>query len=234
MPFETTDFRTPPSQVAVGEVARGFMAGVYRWMTLGLALTGFVAYYMASNPQLLMRVATGGWMWGLFAAQLGLVIVLSAAVNRLSFSVAAVLFLAYAALTGVTFGTIFYAYTSGSIAVAFFVTAGAFGGLSVFATVTKRDLSGWRTFLFMGLIGVVLASVVQIFWPSPALSFVTACAGVVVFAGLTAYDTQRIRAMYLAGGSSVAALSILGALRLYLDFINLFLSLLRLFGSRRS
>jgi uncharacterized protein len=234
MPFETTDFRTPPSQVAVDQSARGFMAGVYRWMTLGLGLTGGVALYMAGNPQLLMRVAHSGWMWGLFIAQLGLVIVLSAAVNRLSFGVAALLFLAYAALTGVTFGTLFYAYTAGSIATAFFVTAGAFGGLSIFASTTKRDLSGWRTFLFMGLIGVVLASVVQLFWPSPALSFVTACAGVVVFAGLTAYDTQRIRAMYLGtGGSSIAALSILGALRLYLDFINLFLSLLRLFGSRR-
>ncbi len=234
MPFETTDFRTPPSQVAVDQSARGFMAGVYRWMTLGLGLTGLVAFYMASNPQLLMRVASSGWMWGLFIAQLGLVIVLSAAVNRLSFGVAALLFLVYAALTGVTFGTLFYVYTAGSIATAFFVTAGAFGGLSIFASTTKRDLSGWRTFLFMGLIGVVLASVVQVFWPSPALSFVTACAGVVVFAGLTAYDTQRIRAMYLQGGGSVAALSILGALRLYLDFINLFLSLLRLFGGRRN
>ena len=234
MPLETTDFRTPPSQVAVDQSARAFMAGVYRWMTLGLGLTGAVAWYMADNPQLLMRIMHSGWVWGLFIAQLGLVIALSAAVSRLSFGVAALLFLGYAALSGVTFGTIFYVYTAGSIASAFFVTAGAFAGLSIYASTTKRDLSGWRTFLFMGLIGVVIASVVQIFWPNPMHSFVTACAGVVVFAGLTAYDTQRIRAMFVQSGGSIAALSILGALRLYLDFINLFLSLLRLFGGRRS
>ena len=116
---------------------------------------------------------------------------------------------------------------------AFFVTAGSFAGLSVFATVTKRDLSGWFTFLFMGLIGVVIASVVQVFWPNPMLNFITACAGVVVFAGLTAYDTQKLR-NFAAQGGGVAALSIVGALTLYLDFINLFLSLLRLFGSRRN
>ncbi len=231
MPFETTDFRTPPAQVAVSQAARGFMAGVYRWMTLGLGLTGVVAWYMASNPQLLAQV--WGYKWVLFIAQLGLVIVLSAGVARLSFGTAAVLFLAYAALTGVTFGTLFYAYTSGSIASAFLVTAGSFAGLSLFATVTKRDLSGWRTFLFMGLIGVVIASVVQIFWPNPMLNFVVACAGVVVFAGLTAYDTQKLRT-FAAQGGGIAALSIVGALTLYLDFINLFLSLLRLFGSRRN
>jgi len=234
MAFETTDFRTPPAQAVVNEALRGFMAGVYRWMTLGLGVTGLVAWYMAANPQLLMRVMASGWVWGLFALQLGLVIALSAAVNRLSFGVAALLFLAYAALTGVTFGTIFYAYTSASIATAFFVTAGGFAGLSIYASTTKRDLSGWRTFLFMGLIGVLIASVVQLFWPNPMLSFVAACAGVVVFAGLTAYDTQRIRAMYVQTGGSIAALSILGALKLYLDFINLFLMLLRLFGSRRN
>jgi len=245
MAFETRDFRTAPpqvagqvatapAQVAGSQAARAFMAGVYRWMMFGLGVTGLVAWYMASNPQLLMRIMASGWVWGLFIAQLGLVIALSSAVNRLSFGVAALLFLGYAALTGVTFGTIFYVYTSGSIASTFFVTAGAFAGLSFYASTTKRDLSGLSTFLFMGLIGVVIASVVQAFWPSPMLSFVTACAGVVVFAGLTAYDTQRIRAMYVQTGGSVAALSILGALKLYLDFINLFLMLLRLFGSRRN
>ncbi|HMK72471.1 MAG TPA: Bax inhibitor-1/YccA family protein [Myxococcaceae bacterium] len=208
------------------------MAGVYRWMTFGLALTGGIALYMASNPQLLGSVMRFWWVF--LIAQLGLVVVLSAAVARLSFGTAAVLFLAYAALTGVTFGVLFYAYTAGSIASAFLVSAGAFLALSIFASTTKRDLSGWSTFLFMGLIGVVIASVVQIWLHSPMLNFVTGCAGVVVFAGLTAYDTQKLREMRAqAGAEGVAALSIVGALRLYLDFINLFLSLLRVFGGRR-
>ena len=229
MPFETTDFRTPPSQVAVGQAARGFMASVYRWMTVGLGLTGLVAFYLVSNPQLLSQV--WGYKWVLFIAQLGLVLVLSAGATRLSFGTAAALFLAYAALTGVTFGVLFYAYTTTSIASAFLVTAGSFAALSVYANVTKRELSGWRTFLFMGLIGVVIASIVQAFWPNPMLNFIIGCAGVVVFAGLTAYDTQKLRNYALQGGG-VAALSIVGALTLYLDFINLFISLLRVFGRR--
>jgi FtsH-binding integral membrane protein len=231
MALETTDFRTPPSQVAAAQAVSGFMAGIYRWMTLGLGVTGAIAWYMASNPQLLASVMRYWWVF--LIAQVGLVIALSAAAQRLSFGAAAAMFLVYAALTGVTFGTIFYVYTTGSIASAFIVSAGAFAGLSIFATTTKRDLSGWATFLFMGLIGVVIASVVQIFWPNPMLNFVVGCAGVVVFAGLTAYDTQRLRQMRLqAGADGMAALSIVGALTLYLDFINLFLSLLRVFGRR--
>lgn len=231
MPFETTDFRTPPSQVAVGEAARGFMAGVYRWMTFGLGVTGLVALYLVNNPQLLSQVLHFWWL--LFIAQLGLVLVLSAGVNRLSFGTAASLFLGYAALTGVTFAAVFYAYTRASVASAFLMTAGSFAALSIYANITKKDLSGWRTFLFMGLIGVVIASLVQVFWPSPMLNFVVGCVGVVVFAGLTAYDTQKLRNYALQGGG-VAALSIVGALTLYLDFINLFFSLLRVFGGRRN
>jgi hypothetical protein len=198
-------------------------------MTVGLGLTGLVAFYLVSNPQLLSQV--WGYKWVLFIAQLGLVLVLSAGATRLSFGTAAALFLAYAALTGVTFGVLFYAYTTTSIASAFLVTAGSFAALSVYANVTKRELSGWRTFLFMGLIGVVIASIVQAFWPNPMLNFIIGCAGVVVFAGLTAYDTQKLRNYALQGGG-VAALSIVGALTLYLDFINLFISLLRVFGRR--
>jgi uncharacterized protein len=233
MAFETTDVRSPPGQLAVAQAARDFMAGVYRWMTLGLGLTGLIAWYMAANPQLLAQV--WAFKWPLLIAQFGLVIVLSAAVSRLSFGVAAMLFLVYAGLTGVTFGVLFYAYTTSSIASAFLMTAGSFAALSIFATTTKRDLSGWSTFLFMGLIGVVIASVVQAFWPNPMLNFVVGCAGVVVFAGLTAYDTQKLRQMSLEpGATGIAALSIVGALTLYLDFINLFLSLLRTLGGRRN
>ncbi len=231
MAFETTDFRTPPSQVAASQAARGFMAGVYRWMTLGLGLTGVVAWYMVSNPQLLAQV--WGYKWVLFIAQIGLVLVLSAGASRLSFGTAAALFLVYAALTGVTFGVLFYAYTTASIASAFLTTAGSFAALSLYATVTKKDLSSWGTFLFMGLIGVVIASIVQVFWSNPMLNFVIGCAGVVVFAGLTAYDTQKLRNYAIQGGG-IAALSIVGALTLYLDFINLFISLLRIFGGRRN
>lgn len=232
MALETVDYRLPPNEVAAQQSARAFMAGIYRWMTFGLGVTGVVAWYMASNPQLLAQV--WGYKWVLLIAQLGLVIVLSAAAARLSFGVAAALFIGYAALTGVTFGTLFYAYTTGSIASAFLVTAGSFGALSLFASTTKRDLSGWSTFLFMGLVGVVIASVVQIFWPNPMLNFVVGCAGVVVFAGLTAYDTQKLKAIAIqGGGSAIAAMSIVGALTLYLDFINLFISLLRVFGGRR-
>jgi FtsH-binding integral membrane protein len=231
MAFETTDFRTPPSQVAAGQAARGFMAGVYRWMTLGLGLTGVVALYLVTNPQLLGQV--WNYKWVLFIAQLGLVIVLSAGASRLSFGTAAALFLGYAALTGVTFGVLFFAYTQASIASAFLITAGSFAALSIYANVTKKDLSGWATFLFMGLVGVVLASVVSLFWHNGMFNFVIGCAGVVVFAGLTAYDTQKLRNYALQGGG-IATLSIVGALTLYLDFINLFLSLLRVFGGRRN
>ena len=232
MAFETTDFRTPPGQVAASQAARGFMSGVYRWMTLGLGLTGVVAMYLVSNPQLLAQI--WNYKWVLLIAQFGLVIVLSAGAARLSFGAAAAMFLVYAALTGVTFGVLFYAYTTTSIASAFLVTAGSFAALSVYATVTKKDLSGWGTFLFMGLIGVVIASIVQLFWANPMLNFVIGCAGVVVFAGLTAYDTQKLKNFSLQGGGGIAALSIVGALTLYLDFINLFISLLRVFGGRRN
>jgi FtsH-binding integral membrane protein len=233
MAQETVDYRLPPNEVAAQQSARAYMAGIYRWMTFGLGVTGVVAWYMASNPQLLAQV--WGYKWVFFIAQIGLVIALSAAATRLSFGVAALMFIAYAALTGVTFGTLFYAYTRDSIASAFLVTAGSFGALSFFASTTKRDLSGWRSFLFMGLIGVVIASIVQAIWPNGMLNFVVGCAGVVVFAGLTAYDTQKLKAIYLqGGGSAIAAMSIIGALTLYLDFINLFLSLLRVFGGRRN
>jgi len=148
--------------------------------------------------------------------------------------VAALLFLGYAALTGVTLSGIFFIYSIGSIGVAFLLTAGSFAALSLYGTVTKRDLSAWGTFLFMGLIGVVLASIVQFWWHSPAFSFALSCATVVVFAGLTAYDTQKLRALGAQyAGAGLTSVTIIGALNLYLDFINLFLALLRLFGDRR-
>jgi len=215
-----------------GTTAASFMSGVYRWMTVGLAVTAGVALYTASNVQLAMTVAHN--VWPLVIGQFLVVLALSFLAQRMSGPVAALLFLAYAGLTGLTLSGIFFIYSVGSIGTAFLLTAGTFGALSLFGTITKRDLSAWGTFLFMGLIGVVLASIVQIFWSSPAFSFVLSCATVVVFAGLTAYDTQKLRAIGAQyAGAGLTSITIIGALNLYLDFINLFLALLRLFGDRR-
>jgi len=220
------------SRELTGTTAASFMAGVYRWMTLGLAVTAGVALYTASDVQRAMAVARN--VWPLIIVQFLLVLALSFLAQRISGPVAALMFLAYAALTGVTLSGIFFIYPIGSIGTAFLITAGAFAALSVYGTVTKRDLSAWGTFLFMGLIGVVIASIVQFWWSSPAFSFVLSCATVVVFAGLTAYDTQKLRALGAQyAGTGLTSLTIVGALNLYLDFINLFLAMLRLFGGRR-
>jgi uncharacterized protein len=215
------------------DVERRFMSAVYRWMSLGLLVTAGVAFYVASTPAALQVVlGNRAVFWGLVIAQFGLVIALSAAVNKLSAGVAGALFLLYSALTGATLSVVLLAYTGTSVAAAFAVTAGTFLAMSVFATVTKRDLSGWSSFLFMGLIGIVIASLVNIFLKSSMMQWVLSAAGVVVFTGLTAYDTQRLRRM-AAAGAGVAALPVNGALALYLDFINLFLSILNVFGGRR-
>jgi hypothetical protein len=216
------------------DVERRFMSAVYRWMTLGLLVTSGVAFAVASSPAAL-QVVFGNRMvfWVLIIAQFGIVIALSAAVNKLSAAAAGALFLGYSALTGVTMSAILLVYTGTSVASAFAVTAGTFLAMSIYGTVTKRDLTSWSTFLFMGLIGIVIASLVNIFTKSNMVSWVISAAAVVVFTGLTAYDTQRLRRMAVAG-AGVAALPVNGALALYLDFINLFLSFLNLFGGRRN
>jgi FtsH-binding integral membrane protein len=173
-------------------------------------------------------------MFPLLIGELLLVLALSWLAPRINGGVAATLFVVYAGLNGLTFSMLFLVNQLGSIGSAFLLTAGMFGAMSAFATVTKKDLSTWASFLLMGLIGVVLAGVVQMFWRSEGFSFVWSCASVVVFAGLTAYDTQKLRRLHAGSGySSAASLSITGALMLYLDFVNLFLALLRLFGKRR-
>jgi uncharacterized protein len=223
---------TSLDQIVVEQSQRTFMARVYRWMFLGLGVTGAVALYTASTPALLQIVLPHLTL--LIIAELVLVFGLSFAAPKVSGPVAGGLFLLYAAMNGLTFSTIFLAFELGSIGQAFLLTAGTFGAMSAYATLTKKDLSGWRSFLFMGLFGVVIAGVVQLFWHSPGFSFVWSAACVVVFAGLTAYDTQKLRRVHAgAGYSSAASLSITGALMLYLDFVNLFLALLRLFGRRR-
>ncbi len=224
------------SQVLVrgaADVERRFMAAVYRWMTLGLLVTAGVAFYVATTPAALQFIFGNRLVfWGLVIAQFGLVIGLSAAVNRLSAGAAGALFLVYSAVTGATLSIVLLAYTGASVASAFAVTAGTFLAMSVYGTVTRRDLTTWSTFLFMGLVGIVIASLVNVFTKSSMVSWVVSCAAVLVFTGLTAYDTQRLRRM-AAAGVGVAALPVNGALALYLDFINLFLSILNLFGGRR-
>jgi len=216
-----------------------FMASVYRWMAFGLALTGIVAYAVTSSPSILSAfyntqdghiVGVTGLFWGVGIAELALVWLFVPALNRVSLGAAVGMFLAYCALSGVTFSVYLLTYTAASIASTLFITGGAFFALSMYGTVTKRDLSGWRSFLFIGLIGIILASIVNIFLRSNGVEFVISCCGVLIFAGLTAYDTQKLRAIGEQGEEMHA---LMGALALYLDFINLFLFLLRFVGRRR-
>jgi FtsH-binding integral membrane protein len=205
----------------------------YRWMTLGVATTGVVALVVAHSPEALdALVGNRILFYALLFGQLGLVVALSAVAQRVSTAVAALMFFAYAALTGVTFSTLFLVYTASSIAATFFVTAGAFAGLSVFGAVTKRDLSAVGRFAVFALIGVILASLVNLLLRSSGLDWIITVAGVLLFAGLTAYDTQRLKEIFRSGQVS-ANLPLVGALTLYLDFINMFLFLLRIFGDRR-
>jgi FtsH-binding integral membrane protein len=228
----TTSASDEVNSTLVQESRRAFMSRVYGWMFAGLWITGVMALYTVSNKALLNFALE--WRFALLLAELGLVFVLSLAAPRLSGAAAGAMFIGYAALTGMTLSIYFLYYTAGSIGQAFLMTGGTFGAMSLYGTVTKKDLSGWSAFLFMGLVGVIIASVMNIFMRSDMLGFVTACACVVVFAGLTAYDTQKLRQLHASAGySSAATISIVGALTLYLDFINLFLALLRLFGRRR-
>jgi FtsH-binding integral membrane protein len=219
--------------VAAGESASDALWVTYRWMTLGLATTGVVALGVAHSPDAVDAIVQNRLLfYGLVFAQIGLVVAFSAMASRVGTAVAAAMFFGYAALTGVTFSALFLVYTASSIAATFFVTAGAFAGLSIFGLATKRDLSAVGRFALFALIGVILASVANIFLRSTGLEWLITVAGVVLFAGLTAYDTQRLKALFQAQ-SATANLPLIGALTLYLDFINMFLFLLRIFGGRR-
>ncbi len=208
---------------------------VYLWMTLGLALTGATAFFVASTDSV-KQVIFGNQIvfWGLVIAELGLVFVISGLINRLSAAAATGLFFLYSALNGLTLASVFLVYKLGSIAGVFLITAGTFGVMSLYGITTKTDLTKIGNLLFMALIGIVIAGLVNIFIGSSMLSLIISVIGVVVFTGLTAYDAQRIKEMSAAAldGESEGKIAVLGALSLYLNFINLFLSLLRLFGSR--
>jgi FtsH-binding integral membrane protein len=199
-------------------------------------VTTFVAYAIASSPTLIGTLVADRFLFlGLFLVQLGLVFFLSARVDRLAPGTATGLFIFYSALTGVTLSVILIAYTGASIASTFVVTAGMFGALALYGTTTSRSLAGVGQFVFMGLIGVILASVLAMFWRNAALDFLISVAGVIVFTGLTAWDAQRLRQMATAlPTEKVGSYAILGALSLYLNFINLFLFMLRFMGGRRN
>lgn len=214
------------------------MRGVYNWMALGLAVTAGVAWLVAGSPTLLQAIFGNQILFfGLIIAEIGLVFFLAARITKLAPATAAMMFLIYSALNGATLSIILLVYTAAQVSQAFLVAAAMFVSMSVFGYVTKRDLTGWGSFLFMGLLGVVIASVVNIFVGSSMVNFVISIVGVLVFTGLTAYDTQKIKEMSVTIGGqgeyAAGRVKIFGALKLYLDFINLFLMLLRLFGGGR-
>jgi uncharacterized protein len=213
-----------------------FLSKVYGWMFLGLMITAGTAFVVASSPVLIETLILNRFLfWILLFAQLGVVFYLSARVAKMAPAPAAVLFMLYSALVGVTSSVILLVYTGASIASTFIITAGMFGATAVFGTLTKRSLAGVGQFMFMGLIGLILASIVGIFWQNSALQFVISVVGVLVFTGLTAWDAQRLKQMAVAlPDGRVGAYAVVGALSLYLDFINLFFFLLRFTGNRRN
>ncbi len=226
----------------IDEGLRAHMIRVYNYMTIGLVLTGVVAWVVANTAigTVFFQASPRGYTlsalgWVALFAPLGLVMWMSFGIQRMSVQTAQAVFWGYAALMGVALAPILLIYTGASIARVFFISAATFGSLSLWGYTTSRDLTGWGSFLFMGLIGIVIAMIVNIFLGSAAVDFAISVIGVLVFAGLTAYDTQKIKEIYYVGddGTVAGRKAIMGALRLYLDFINLFLFLLRLFGNSR-
>ena len=228
-----------------GARVQTYMSHVYGWMTVGLVLSGLVAWYASTSSQVIQLlfnvtpqgVSLSGFSWFLFIAEIGLVFVLSGMINRLSGSMATTLFMIFSVVNGLSLTPIFLAYTHSSIASVFFITAGMFAALSFYGYSTKRDLTAVGRFLFMGLIGIVIASIVNIFMKSEPLMWAMTYIGVFIFAGLTAYDTQKLKniGMNISSDDSnvFRRFVILGALTLYLDFITLFIMLLRILGDRR-
>ena len=215
-------------------LAATFMTQVFGWMSAGLALSGALAWWVMSSPEVLASVA--GWYLPLMIGELVMVVALSAGLRKMSVGVAASMFLAYAALNGLTIGVIVAMYTGASVARVFFITAGSYGAMAAWGATTRKELSAMGSFLMMGVFAIVIAMVVNMFLASSALDWTISVLGVLVFAGLTAFDVQRFKAMGYTGFSDkreAGQFAIRGALQLYLDFINMFLFLLRLFGDRR-
>jgi FtsH-binding integral membrane protein len=213
-----------------------FFNTVYAWMASGVALSAVVAWWVSTQPQVMRQVFRGPALLILFVVEIGLVIAISGAINKISSGVATALFMLYSALNGLTLSAIFVVYTGASLVATFLAAAGMFAAMSIYGFVTKRDLTRMGSFLFMALIGLLIATLVNMFWANSTLYWIITYAGVLIFVGLTAYDTQNLKmiAVQTADNPALAArLAITGALKLYLDFINLFLFLLRIMGDRR-
>jgi uncharacterized protein len=228
-------FGAGADEVARDAGLRSYMLSVYNYMASGVLLTGIVALLFAQSGYA-AAVLNTPLRWVIMLAPLGFVMVMSFGMNRLSTAALQGLFWAFAVVMGLSLSSIFLVFSGQSIATTFFATAGAFAGLSLWGYTTKKDLSGFGTFLLMGVFGLLLASVINIFVQSTAFQFAISAIGVLLFAGLTAYDTQKIKSMYayVAGTDMMGKVVIMGALNLYLDFINMFLFLLRLFGGQRN
>jgi len=236
------DVKAKSSSAEIDLGLKAYMNKVYSFMAVGLALTGVIAHLtstMAFDFRTNTMTAFGNAIYGsplafiIMLAPLGFIIALNMGIAKMKESTVQVLFWAFAAVMGLSLSSIFIQYTGESVARVFFISAGAFGALSLYGYTTKKDLTGWGSFLFIGLIGILIASIVNIFVASSALQFGISVIGVLVFAGLTAYDTQRIKAMYFDNSGQEGKKAIMGALTLYLDFINLFIMLIQLFGQRR-
>jgi uncharacterized protein len=236
-PTRSFPLPTYPDSEALAEMQRRFITKVYTWMTLGLLATAAASLFTLTNQPLLIAVTTNRILFfGLLMAELLLVMGLSAAINRISPAAAGLAFFGYAALNGVTLSILFLSFTAASIFETFFIAACAFAIMSVFGYTTRRDLTALRSLLIMGLVGFLLATLLNLLLHSSAIYWITTYAGILIFIGLIAYDTQRLKNMAVGlgeEGSLVSKASVLGALSLYLDFINLFLLLLRIFGRRR-
>ena len=230
------DGMTREQELSMSAVFPALMRKVYVWMTLALVITGVTAYGVATSPGLLTAIATNSILfWGLIIAEFGLVVAISSAINRLSLTTATLLFVLYSVINGATLSFIFVLYTMSSIASVFFITAGTFAVMALIGYTTKTDLSSMGKILFMALIGLIIATIVNIFLKSSLMETVVSYIGVLIFVGLTAYDSQKIKQMLMMApdaGEAAQKLALLGALSLYLDFVNLFIYLLRIFGRR--
>ena len=223
-------------QLSMSSAFPVLMRKVYVWMTLALVITGFTAYGVATSPGVLQLIFGNQILfWGMIIAELALVIGVSAAINRLSLTTATLMFILYSVINGALFSSIFLIYTASSIATVFFITAGTFGVMALIGYTTKTDLTSIGKYLFMALIGLIIATLVNMFFKSEGFTYILSYIGVLIFVGLTAYDSQKIKQMLLQApdaGEGAQKLALLGALTLYLDFINLFIYLLRIFGRR--
>jgi FtsH-binding integral membrane protein len=227
--------RSPEYQAELA-AQRSFMTRVYGWMTIGLLVTAFTALVVASTPELVKTIYVSGGFWILIIAELVIALGFGFALRSVPVPVAAAMFIVYSVLTGATLSIVLLIYTASSVAATFFITAGMFAGISAYGYVTKRSLDSIGSFCIMGLWGLIIASVVNIFLRSDGMSWIISIIGVVVFTGLTAYDTQKFKQAYAVGETGSAMnrkIALLGAFALYLDFVNLFIYLLRFLGTRR-